>query len=208
MPLEVGELAMAETESGNGQEQPASNAETTGVDAYLSFEILPGWNAISYPGSGVAAAALSAELGGAALMRWDAGTQTWEIYDPRLPDAINGLREIEHGTSLWVKSDLAQQLKLVIAPEPPQDRVLLVGWNLVTWEGEAVHPTLAFEGLLSRIGGVFPHQAGSGTFRTFLPGVAAYLSNLDLLPRGAPIWVLVTEGPALVWNSSEGDDTI
>ena len=208
VPLEVRELAVAGTESGAGEEQPAGNAETTGVDDYLSFDLLPGWNAISYPGSGVAAATLSAELGGATLMRWNADAQTWDIYDPRLPDPINGLREIERGTSLWVKSAVAQQIKLVIAPEPTLGRVLHVGWNLVTWEGHAVNPELAFEGLLSRIGGVFLYEAESGTFRTFLPGVAVYLSNLDLLPRGMPVWVLVTEGPALEWNSWQGDDAV
>ena len=84
---------------------------------------------------------------------------------------------------------------------PPSRTVELEpGWNLVGWTGETA-PAEATASIEGEFGSLWTWDAGTQSFRNFLPGPAgALVSSLTDLRLGDGVWILVTNPGGAAWE--------
>ncbi len=78
-------------------------AAGNGHDANAA-QLLRGWNNVSYLGGAAAPSEALSGIAGqySAVYRWDAATQTYQLYAPGVPGFVNTLAQVNQGDAIWV----------------------------------------------------------------------------------------------------------
>ncbi|MGE5596590.1 MAG: hypothetical protein ACM3S1_11225, partial [Hyphomicrobiales bacterium] len=73
-------------------------------------------------------------------------------------------------------------------PSLPGSLPLFRGPNLVTWPGDPVPPSAAFDSPGVSI--VYAFDAATGKWKRYAPDLPGYFNNLSTLQRGQAYWVI------------------
>lgn len=152
----------------------------------------PGWNLVGWTGATPVGAA-TASIAGAfdALFGWEAGSQAFTSYRPALAAPLNSLAELELGQAYWLRvTDAAGATWRQPRLTEPLSLSLLAGLNLVMWGGPDATPVPeAIAGLGRALLSVYLWDVPGQTFRSFMPGQAAFLNTAMTLDHGEGLWV-------------------
>ena len=158
---------------------------TAAQPALVNVSLAPGWNNIVYFGPTAPVAQAVAPLGAAFQSAWefDASTQSWRAYDPRVP-AFSDLTQLTAQRAVWLLINDRATLPMTL-PETPAPLFLLPGLNNIAWVGPETALTEALAPAAGRIEAVWRWDTATQSWQGAVVGAPAVSDFATFTPGHA-----------------------
>lgn len=171
-------------------------APARGQPATVSVPLVPGWNNVAYLGATAPVARVLAPLGTSYRTVWefDAQTQSFRAYDPRLPQASD-LVQLTFQRGFWIY--MLQPGTLTFQAEPaPATFTLFPGLNNIAYVGQEAPLAEVLAPAAGRVRGVWRWDSALQRWQGAVPGVPQASEFTTMAPsRAYTIQVTPDGGP-------------
>ena len=143
----------------------------------------------------------------AAVWSFDAPSQQWRLWNPNLPDPLQGFNSLESGAAYWVEATRSTAWTFPTAGSVSRGATgpvsLSPGFNNVAYGGPSLPVVDALGDIAANVSTIWAFDAPSQSWLLWTPSLPGPLQGFTSLDPGRTYWLVTSS--AVTWTIGGGD---